>query len=81
MTAPRSDPDSPFEENGGQATKGDWWMFWRQEAMKDATGCDKPRGAAKWALIRGSPNGTTRWGSYSSTRLVNSYPAGADRGE
>ena len=27
--------------------------------MKDAAGCDNPRGAVKQALIRGSPNGAT----------------------
>ena len=30
-----------------------------QEAMKDVGGCDKPRGAAYQALIRGYPNGET----------------------
>jgi len=35
-------------------------MPWCQEAMKDVVSCDKPRGAAKQALIRGSPNGKTR---------------------
>jgi hypothetical protein len=30
----------------GQATKGVWWMPWRQKAMKDVASCDKPRGAA-----------------------------------
>ena len=34
-------------------------MPWRQEAMKDVDSCDKPRGAAKQALIRGFPNGET----------------------
>ena len=29
-------------------------------AMKDVKGCDKPWGAAKWALIHGCPNGETR---------------------
>ena len=33
----------------GQATKGKWRMPWRQRAMKDAVGCDKPRGAVKQA--------------------------------
>ena len=33
----------------GQATKGTWWMPWRQEAMKDVASCDKLRGAAKQA--------------------------------
>ena len=28
-------------------------------AKKDVVGCDKPRGAAKLALIRGFPNGET----------------------
>ena len=47
----------------GQANKGKWWMPWRQEAMKDVVSCEKPRGAAKQALIRGCPNGETRPGS------------------
>ena len=34
-------------------------MPWHQTAMKDVAGCDKPRGAAKQALIRGFPNGAT----------------------
>jgi len=34
-------------------------MSWRQEPMKDARGCDKPRGAANEALIRGCLNGET----------------------
>src|SRR5205085_4353064 len=43
----------------GQATKRIWWMPWRQQAMKDVVACDKPRGAGKQALIRGSLNGAT----------------------
>ena len=43
-----------------QGMKGIRWMPRRQEPMKDAAGCDKPRGAAKQAPIRGSPNGATR---------------------
>ena len=35
-------------------------MPWRLLAMKDVEGCEKPRGAAKQALIRGCPNGETR---------------------
>jgi len=35
------------------------WMSWRQEAMKDAGTCDKPRGAGNQALILGSLNGET----------------------
>ena len=30
----------------GQATKGARWMPWQKQAMKDATSCDKLRGAA-----------------------------------
>ena len=37
-------------------------MPWRQEAMKDVVSCDKLRGAAKQALIRGFLNGETRLG-------------------
>ena len=40
----------------GQATKGIWWMSWRQKAMKGVEGCDKPGGAVKQALIPGFPN-------------------------
>jgi hypothetical protein len=46
-----------------QATKSQRWMPWRQMPMKDVGGCEKPRGAADQALIRGSPNGETRLGS------------------
>ena len=34
-------------------------MPWYWEAMKDVASCDKPRGAAKQAVIRGCPNGKT----------------------
>ena len=53
----------------GQATKGVWWMPRRAEAMKDAAGCDKLRGAAKQALIRRCPNGATRhhWATFGVT--------------
>ena len=44
----------------GQVNKRTWWMPWRQQAMKDVVACDKPRGAGKQALIRGSLNGETR---------------------
>jgi hypothetical protein len=30
----------------GQATKGTWWMPWRQEPKKGAVSCEKLRGAA-----------------------------------
>ena len=36
-------------------------MPWRLMPMKDVDGCDKPRVAAYLALIRGSPNGETRY--------------------
>src|SRR5580700_4316099 len=42
-----------------QATKSQRWMPWRLKPMKDVGGCDKPRGAAYQALIRGCPNGET----------------------
>ena len=37
-------------------------MPWRQEPMKDADGCEKPRGAVIKRYIRGYPNGETRSG-------------------
>ncbi len=52
-----------------QVTKGSRWMPWRQEPMKDASGCEKPRGAAKKAEIRGCPNGETRPGSCPVTQV------------
>ena len=58
-----------------QATKSIWWMPWRQEAMKDAGACEKPRGAGKQAIIRGYPNGETRHGNTVSSRK------GSQRGE
>ena len=39
--------------------KSQRWMPWRQMPMKDVGGCEKPRGAADQALIRGYPNGET----------------------
>jgi len=45
-----------------QVRKGLRWMPWRQEPKKDVAGCDKPRGAAKQASIRGYPNGVTQPG-------------------
>ena len=43
----------------GQVTKSTRWMPRHQEPMKDVGGCDKPRGAANQAVIRGCPNGET----------------------
>ena len=37
-------------------------MPWHQEPMKDVGSCDKPRGVANRAEIRGCPNGETRQG-------------------
>ena len=42
-----------------QATKSTGRMPWHQEPTKDATNCDKPRGAVNKRNIRGSPNGAT----------------------
>jgi len=36
--------------------------LWQSEAMKDAGGCDKLRGAANQAMIRRFPNGETHTG-------------------
>jgi hypothetical protein len=38
-------------------------MPWHLEPKKDVVICDKPRGADKRALIRGSPNGETPLGA------------------
>ncbi len=35
-------------------------MPWHQEPMKDVGSCDKPRGVANRAEIRGFPNGETQ---------------------
>ena len=51
-----------------QVKKGLRWMPRRQEPMKDASGCEKLRGAAERALIRRCPNGETRPGSCPVTR-------------
>jgi len=37
-----------------------WRMPRHQKPMKDVWGCDKPRGAANRAVIRGFPNGETQ---------------------
>jgi hypothetical protein len=45
-----------------QDRKGTRWMPWHQESKKGVDGCDKPRGVAEQAVIRGFPNGETqRW--------------------
>ena len=50
-----------------QATKSQRWMPWRLKPKKDVGGCDKPRGAADRASIRGCPNGETRHPSWGVT--------------
>ena len=55
------------------ACKGVWWMPWQTGPMKDVAGCDKPRGAAKRALIRGFLNGETRRPSWAVTALCGGY--------
>jgi hypothetical protein len=53
----------------GQVSKGARWMPRRQEPRKDVGGCDKPRGAANRAEIRGCPNGETRQQSCAVTHI------------
>ena len=50
-----------------QATKSQRWMPWRLKPKKDVGGCDKPRGAADRASIRGCPNEETRHPSWGVT--------------
>ena len=48
-----------------QVIKGQRWMPWRQEPMKDVGGCEKLRGGAYQPSIRRYPNGETphpSWG-------------------
>ena len=52
--------DDCFVLCGVEVVTGTRWMPWHQELMKDVEICDKPRGADKRAVIRGSPNGVTR---------------------
>ena len=62
-TAERARASSKQCKKKSQAMKSQRWMPWRQMPMKDVGGCEKPRGAADQALIRGYPNGETRLGS------------------
>jgi hypothetical protein len=52
-------------------------MPWRLKPMKDVGGCDKPRGAAYQALIRGCPNGETH---RSTTAVLRSEHIGPVEG-
>jgi len=40
----------------GQASKGEWGMTWRPEAMKGVADCENSRGAVEHALILESLN-------------------------
>ena len=55
-------------------------MPWRREAMKGVVSCDKPRGAAKQALIRGFPNGAT-WQGKPLSSCTEHIGAGGEPGE
>ena len=50
-----------------QATKSQRWMPRRLKPKKDVGGCEKPRGAADQASIRGCPNGETQYPSWGIT--------------
>ena len=51
----------------GQATKGERWMPWRREAMKDVASCDKPRGAASRHRSGDVRMGEPGWGNAQSS--------------
>jgi hypothetical protein len=55
-------------------------MPWYQEAMKEAAGCHKLRGAVKQAMIRRFPNGETRLGK-PKTSLSEYIGQGSERSE
>ena len=55
-------------------------MPWRLLPMKDVSGCEKPRGAAEKASIRGCPNGETRHPSWGVTP-VGTHSTGRGNGE
>src|SRR5271167_4302525 len=63
-----------------QATKSQRWMPWRLKPMKDVGGCDKPRGAAYQALIRGCPNGETHRSDAAVLRPEHIGPVEGTRG-
>src|SRR5439155_22065652 len=63
-----------------QATKSQRWMPWRLKPMKDVGGCEKPRGAAYQASIRGCPNGETRHPSWGVTPVWTHRAGGGNRG-
>jgi hypothetical protein len=49
--------------------------------MKDVASCDKPRGAAKQALIRGCLNGSARHGEAMTERTETQVGAFGEPGE
>ena len=63
----------------GQATKGERWMPWRQEAMKGVASCDKPRGAASRLRSEDARMGKPGWGNAQSS--VTESIGGATRTE
>src|SRR5262249_17694352 len=63
----------------GQATKGERWMPWRQEAMKGVASCDKPRGAASRLRSEDTRMGKPGWGNAQSS--VTEFIGGATRTE
>jgi hypothetical protein len=63
-----------------QATKSQRWMPWRLKPMKDVGGCEKPRGAADQASIRGYPNGETHCPSRAVLRSEHIGPVEGTRG-
>ena len=80
--APAAPADMPLENSIAstsifvlQATKSQRWMPWRLKPKKDVGGCDKPRGAADRASIRGCPNGETRHPEGVSPRPEHIGPA------
>ena len=66
-TALAGGEQSAVRSDEGQAIKSARGMPWHQEPKKDATSCDKPRGAAHKRYIRGFPNGETRQSNTLST--------------
>src|SRR5437879_11142050 len=63
-----------------QATKSQRWMPWRLKPKKDVGGCDKPRGAAYQASIRGYPNGETHRSMTAVLRSEHIGPVEGTRG-
>lgn len=56
--------------------KGIWWMPWYKKPMKDASSCDKLRGAAKKLFTRRSPNGKTHPVNQDTLYRIHRYTDG-----